>query len=678
MKLKPRSESTIFSDLEFLCCSPGYIHAIAFFCFRDNTVGYANKMKVEDLLQQYTNERLVRSEISTLIGLACKQNLDSKLPQPEIIQEYIDRTEKLLEELHQSMMQPMIETLSTLNPSSNPFASGQALREPIFYSGEGAYNFQYRDFSFEKYKNDDAWFVKNKGYSIRQANAIISAIYRIQNNKLTSFMNELPKISPEKWTCLSVYTFTVDEIVKESKEEKTTVNSFIKSFVVPESINKKDFKSLGDFSPLNAYPIIELDENEFLLFQSYSLSEALYETPFYWLVEDTPYKDTALKNRGEFTEEFSKKRLENVFGKGHVFTNVNIYDKKTRVGEIDVLVTFANRAIVLQAKSKKLTLEARKGNDNSLKEDFKKAVQDAYNQAYLCAGFLIDNNYNLVDAHGNKMDISREYKEIYPFCVVSEHYPSLSFQARQFLKYQKTEFIMPPYVMDIFFLDVVCEMLHSPLYFLSYINRRILYGDKIFSSHELTILSQHLKHNLWIEESNTMMMLDDDIGVDLDLAMLARRDDVSGDKTPSGILTKYRNTFFGKLITQIEKIDDASCIDLGLLFLKLNGTTIEILNKNISKLIKLSKRDEKNHDLTLGIGEDSTGFTIHCNKSDRHIAETVLRDHCLRRKYIQKANSWFGICINPIKAEIRFVLNFDFEWLKSDEMDNYLSGLMIS
>ena len=61
MKPEYRDEFEIFSQLEDLCTSPGYIHAIAYFCFRDNKVGYANQMKVENLLEQYSPERLVRS-----------------------------------------------------------------------------------------------------------------------------------------------------------------------------------------------------------------------------------------------------------------------------------------------------------------------------------------------------------------------------------------------------------------------------------------------------------------------------------------------------------------------------------------------------------------------------------------------------------------------------------------
>jgi len=53
------------------------------------------------------------------------------------------------------------------------------------------------------------------------------------------------------------------------------------------------------------------------------------------------------------------------------------------VTDIDVLGALADRAIVFQCKVKRLTLEARKGNDPQLRDDFKKAVQHAYDQAHV-------------------------------------------------------------------------------------------------------------------------------------------------------------------------------------------------------------------------------------------------------------------------------------------------------
>ena len=162
-------------------------------------------------------------------------------------------------------------------------------------------------------------------------------------------------------------------------------------------------------------------------------------------------------------------------------TSKSIEAKVRRVGEIDVLVIFGDRAIVLQAKSKRLTLEARKGNDNQIKSDFKKSVQEAYDQGVSCAELLGDPKLKFIDATGHIVRIPQRLKNVYILCVVSDNYPALSFQTRQFLKSRATDVIRPPFVMDIFTLDVMTEMLNSPLYFLSYLEKRTGYSDKLIS-----------------------------------------------------------------------------------------------------------------------------------------------------------------------------------------------------
>lgn len=672
-----RKESEVFKDLEDLCLSPGYVHAIAYFCFRDNTIRYADEVKPEDVLQQFSMERLVRTEISTLIGMACKKDIDDTLPSPDLMQEYISKTDSLLQELHQSMM-PAINELFDPNKvgddSFNPFNSGAVLRESIFYGGESAYHFQYRDLSKEKYRKDNDWLIENKGYSLEQAMSVISSIQILQNDKINDVFARLIEKHPNEWTLLEAYTFSLEEIVNKSELDVEVAKKVIESFVSP--VGQEDFTSLDDFNPINAYPIIKIQDDRYLLFQNYSLVEALYETPFFWFNSDEVYRNIAMRHRGEFTEEFSSTRLKRVFGERRVFQNVDILDdKNNKAGEIDVLVVFANRAIVLQAKSKKLTIAARKGNDLSLKDDFKKAVQDAYDQALACSNYLTNSSYKIVDGKGNEIAISREFKEIYPFCVVSDHYPALSFQARQFLEQKPTDVIKPAFVMDVFFLDVATEMLKSPLHFLSYVNRRTMYGDKILSTHELTILSYHLKQNLWMDGEYTMMQLGDDICADLDLAMLARRDGIPGSATPDGILTKYEGTHFDRLVKDIELRDHSATVDFGFMLLTLSGDTIEMINDGISKLLELGRKDGKHHDLTLGISEDSSGLTIHCNDDSDAEAAKRLDRHCELRKYEQKANQWFGVCIGSKSKRLRFGVNKDFKWEQSNEMDEVTKDL---
>lgn len=86
--------------------------------------------------------------------------------------------------------------------------------------------------------------------------------------------------------------------------------------------------------------------------------------------------------------------------------------------------------------------------------------------------------------------------------------------------------------MDVFLLDTLTEMLSTPLRLLSYVKLRVDAADKLMSGHELTVLGYHLKQNLWLEEKYTKILLDDSIALDLDLAMLVRRDKLPGEDTP--------------------------------------------------------------------------------------------------------------------------------------------------
>ena len=671
MKVQARPEEEVFQALQQLCASHGYLHAIACLCFRDNTVGYDHTVTSDDLLEQFSPDSLIRTEISTIIGLACKVPLTTEHPSQATLLRYLEETELLLRELHESM-QPDISKLFDLekisDPKFNPFEKGEILRESIFYGGESAYRFQYRDLSLIKYRNDDDWFRKNKGYTIEEAVSLFSSLGQLQNRKLNACYLELMEKSPEEWTVLPAYTFSIEELAAEAEMSIKTTTAFVESFSISEPIDRNTFSSLDDFNPINAYPIIKLNE-VYLLYQNYSLGCALYETPFFWFNDDKNYKVQARQNRGVYTESFAKERLERVFGRRRVFTNVDIYKGKKRVGEIDVLVAFANRAIVLQAKSKKLTILARKGNDDALQKDFKKAVQEANDQAFSCAQLLTQKDARLIGPDGVELTINRDYKEIFPFCVVSDHYPALSFQARQFLDYQTTQEIKPPFIMDVFFLDVATEMLNSPLHFLSYVKRRVEYEDRILAGHELTILAYHLKQNLWIQDDISMIQLADDIGVDLDLAMQARRDGMPGKTTPEGLLTKYEATVFGHMIREIGNLDDPATIDLGYMLLALDGGTIENINDGIGKICALSQRDNRNHDLTMAMGNGVDGITIHCNTDPVHIAGPRLEEHCARRKYTQKAQTWFGLCIEPQGRKIKLGLELSFPWERHDKMD---------
>jgi hypothetical protein len=678
------TEQEIFGELENLCSSPGYIHVLALLSLRDNLVACPGEMTSDALAASYASDRTVRTEFSTLLGLMLKHEIDFALPPPAEMQRLMDRTRELLDELHAAFNQPMMAALVRAAgeakaglsiDEATPFLSGKVLREPIFYGGESAYSFQYRDFAVDRYARDDDWLFGNKSFRIADGRSVGDALSELANRKLEAVLDRLGEIDPAQWSVLSGFTFSLDEIAVEAGVHADVAAAVLAAFTAPDAPANGEFKSIDDFNLANACPIIRTPAGDYVSLQSYGVVEALYDSPYYWMAADKAYRDTAFKHRGIFTEEFVAERLAAVFGEANVHRGVTISSKGRRVSEIDVLVLFADRAIVVQCKSKKLTLNARKGNDLQIRDDFKKAVQDAYDQANVCAKSLSDPVLTFVADDGTEVAVPA-LREIYPFCIVSDHYPALAAQVREFLKFETDELIQAPFVGDIFLIDVLAEMLASPLRFLSYVNRRVGYADRINSFGELTILGYHLQQNLWLDEKASLVTILDDFSLALDTAMTVRRLGVPGERTPKGILTRLEGTLLGRLLKNIEGRADPALIDLGFLLLSLHGDTLDDLNRGLEQVSRQTRVDGKSHDLTLVFYDSESGLTIHCSPEDNTAATARLADHCRRRKYVQRAKSWFGLLIRADDGLPKLGIQLRFPWSPDREMDEATRGMI--
>ena len=634
-------------------------------------------MTADDMMKSYAPSRLIRTEVSTLIGLMVKAPLNFELPNPQIFQSLVDRTEKLLEELHVALNAPMIASFTPerLAAKISPFTQADVLREPIFYGGESAYSFQYRDFARQRYARDDEWLKAQKGFTINEAYAVVRAVGRLQDAKMAATMQAMRKAHPSTWTWLPGLTFSRNEVAVEAGVPEVVVKAVFAAFSLPNSPTNSDFSSLGDFNLANAMPLIRAPSGEYVSLQTYALVEALYDAPYYWMIADHAYRGIASRHRGQFTEELTAERLEAVFGAEHVHRNVDLLGSKgQRIGEIDVLVEFGNRLIIVQCKSKKLTLEARKGNDLQLRSDFKSAVQDAYDQGFTCAKALLGGQVRVKASNGRNLG-SFNFKEVYIVSVVSEHYPALTVQGQNFLKCERTTEIHPPLVTDVFFIDVLAEMLPSPLRFLSYINRRVNYHDRLSSINELTILGYHLKRNLWLDDEMQFVMIAEDFAVELDVAMTVRREGLPGADTPPGILTRLQNTTVARLIKGIEEAREPALLDLGFLLLTLSEDTLRGLSNGIDQITKQTRSDGQKHDVTLGFREGKSGITIHCSEEPNDVVARSLLTHCQMRKYAQKADSWFGLAVRAEDGLPKFGVNLQSPWKHNDELAHLTSGM---
>lgn len=677
VKKAARAEQEVFADLKRLCCRPGYVHAVAHFCFRDNVILYAGDMKEADMRKMFSPSRLIRTEINTLLGLMIKAEICWALPTPKTVQEYIDATEQLLEELHHCLSGEFWSGLSreAVESGFNPFERGDVLREPIFYSGEAAYNFQYLDLAVRKYAADAPWLKANRGFAIDQASRVAKAVDELHADHFDAIRERMRKQHPDEWTMLPLFAFTTDDIAAKANLATDVVERVLGAFELRSTENNEGFNALHDFNVVTATPLLRMPSGEFVSLQSYSLAEAIYEAPHHWMYQDEAYRPTLAKHRGDFTEKLVSERLGLVFGDEHVHPNVDVFETKAAiVSDIDVLVIWGNRLLIVQTKSKRLTLESRKGNDQLIRDDFKKAVQLAYNQAAACAKCLLDKRYNLATPDGRKVVLPQHIKEIYVFCVVGDHYPALSFQARQFLQTESIDRVQAPLVMDVFTVDAMTEMLQSPLQFLSYVNRRANYAEQLMAAQELTILGYHLSKNLWVQPDIDLMHLGDDFSAGLDIAMAVRRAGVQGAATPDGVLTRFGKTTVGRVVKEIEARPEPATIDLGFLLLAMSEQAVTEMSRAVDRLAARTRADGKLHDATFAFKEGS-GITFHCTDEPTHVAGPRLESYCTLRKYRENAGEWFGLCVSSRRADVRFGVSLVFPWIQDETMDEKTKGM---
>ncbi len=653
------SQTDILIELEQLCQKPGYIFVIAYLSFTSN---------INITVDAKYNR--ARNEIALLIRLMLKSEL-IMMPSKNIISDDVEKTIEILDKLHkclndemwQDKFQDIVNIIKNKAIPPKDLNKFSDFKEPIFYAADYAYDFQYRDFAVERYKRDDAWIVKEKGFNISDAQKVVYAIKEIFASKLHILSGYQDEANFMHF--LRCFTFDLLEIVDKSGCSVELTTNILKAFSL-EIPCKSEFEKIGDRNEALSNPIIPLGNNKYAIFQLYSLSESIYQSPIYWMRKDQKYIENANKNRGHFTEDFAASCIERVLGKECIYKDVKIYDGNNVITDIDVLAIYADRAVIIQAKSKGLTELAKQGDIAEIKKDFQKAIQDAYNQGVKCAESLDKKNLVFKDSLGNNINVGREYREIFIICVTSEYYPSLNFQVHEFLQKQKTDTIHFPYIIDIFCLDTLCEMLNNPLYFFSFLNRRVTYDKKIMCENELAILADHLKNNLYFSDKDDTVLIEEDTQ-ELDKAMTLRREFGDVNAMPKGILTAFHGTILGKIIDQIsdKKIDEI--LDFGYVLLD-NPNLINEISENIEKTMLSFNKDGKVHDFTMVFNEYGLTFFIGNPTED---ALKKMKYYCTIKKYQQKSDKWFG-CFLSKEYTIEAIFIQENKWMYSEEMNQHL------
>ena len=455
------------------------------------------------LSSKNVRESLNNNEVKFLMGLWVK-NWNNKKEKSYDELELFDEVYSLMEQFHYTFMPDLSKMLK--NPSENIFDffnNGLMFKETMFYSGTGAYDYQYTKWVTEKYKYDADWLLKSKSINLDKLPDFYHSLKMLQQAKLNKLKFESEETFRDK--LLDVFTLSKEEIIAKDKDFVGILENFILDLKQPQNQN---FKDVGDFNILAEKPIIELTKGKYFIPMPYDLSEAIYESPFYWMNSDENYRSKAQFNRGEIAEEITYKIIEKIFGTNNTLQNLIIKkSKSTMVTDIDILAVKDDKAIIFQVKSKKLTALSKKGNIDAIQSDFKKAVKDAYEQGLTAEECLkSSNDYQFVLKSEPDFKFDLDINKSFVVTIVLDDYPAITHQTHILLGKEYQEF---PVALNVFDLEIVAKYLNTSEKFIDYIERRVKFSQYYKADNELGFLGFHLKKGLQKFPDSDMIALDE-------------------------------------------------------------------------------------------------------------------------------------------------------------------------
>lgn len=638
------TKQEILSELEAIASTQGFLYSLAAMLRDDLFIDPADAADID------WHKKLSFQEFTLLLGLMVKHPISLELPTPDQMQKDVKRVYSLFKELHQTHTEVFIKRIKQqlkTNAQENPteenrgrelkefFGSGEMMLEPMFYGGSGAYDFQYLELAPKKYANDSVWIQLNKGLSIERAVAVAMKLKELEQERIHN-SNEPANFEEFCKQILNIFRFTKEDIGIEADAQ-----SFLDAFTLEPGKVNQNFVQIGQYNVVSSHPIVRLDDGSYFLPITFTLAQSIYESPFYWMGNDKAYEDTSFKNRGATTEDIAYELLTPVFGAG-LLKNIRVQRNKGEDStDIDILAVGGNKAIVFQAKSKKLTELARKGDTDKLKKDFVDAVQKAYEQGLVCRDAILSKGNKLVDAQGDEIKLEESIDEVYIVCLTSDDYLALTHQVDTYLKKGADQPF--PIAMSLFDLDTVAFYLKDPFELLYYLRQRVATADYFTGSSEMAYLGYHLNQKLFRILNSDHVALDDGFAQLIDANFPVLRGHHRVTKAADRLHHKWKNARFNELIEQVKSTKDPGFTDAIFFLYDLSSDAADGLISEMNRTIAKCVADGRNHDFSMVYENGRSGVSFLAKVESPQILGRNLMDLAMARKYKTKADEWLAL-----------------------------------
>ncbi|WP_312930858.1 hypothetical protein [Agrobacterium cavarae] len=639
--ISPRSMDAIFKDLRSLAQSEGALHDISEIIYRDWVLNVDLKEgKVIDApAKRWSSDKLNTNELLLLVGLLVQSSDERTYATIKVKSDFASKADRLLRELHDRIN---ADAASVFDPEAQKFLEkpeslGMLAREAIYYGAASFYIHQFAKFARHRYRADGTWLLQRAGISIRPMIEIANFIVR----QITAQMEATGR-ARSTGKPLNNGELTNSLLVSKGllrKKFGSKVDDFIAKFATPVIGANEGFDTPFSINGTFIAPLIDFDEAVYVPNQ-YRLMESIYESPFYWMLADKAYCDRAAANRGLFLEETAAHVMRKVFGAKNVFLNARFPNAANQKGEeVDVLVRYGEFILVVQAKSKRITLKARAGDPEALRTDFKGAINDPFEQAF-ASGELIKAGARCVDAAGATIALP-EFPRIFPIVLLSDVFPAATNLSRHMLEREEGD--PAPVIWDIGFFDCVSRMLPSPIEMIFYLKARSAVFDHIISDSEHNFLGYHIQAKLALPPDADFMVIDRDFATVVDDYMIASDLGVE-PKRPKGVLEKIEIPIIGELLSELRTAPpEVAAIVIELY--EFSSAALEEIGRNIA-LLRAEVAETGKAIKAFSLPTESGGLTyaVTLNASERsHAAAAAIGK---KHKYETKSDRWYVIVDN--------------------------------
>lgn len=476
---------------------------------------------------------------------------------------------------------------------------------------------------------------------------------------------------------VEILVFEVDSFCKE---ENITNQSSFKNYLNALSCrfgDHKDYENPLSDNLILHKPLIALDGSNFFCpkpdYCHYNLPDILESL----LLDEKNKKSTVWKKfeklRGKYLEDKTYEFFSRIFPQDRLFRNLFYFHNGKRI-ELDLLILYDNKIFIVESKSGNLSKAAQRGGRKSLEKDFKKIMEDAYEQASEVKNYIEASNEVVFYDEKNQPVVRFKRKLDFNYFMINVTLENLGGISTQIYELADLGLFTQndyPWSVSLYDLDVVTNIINSPTILIHYLEQTLSAQKKgVFGTFsELQYLGYYLKSgNFYIPQT------DDPENVAHVSLTVDWMDGIENHYLHNGPKPKLNiEPEIMQMIRNFEKHEQEYHTRLSCTLLDLPHNYRRKLTKAIKEKIISAKKTRKPDGFSLFFQELGIGFSFLAH-SKRVLLPKMILVTSEARKYQYRADRWVGMArdLNDGRNMVTFFLRLSEPWQENDEQKKLL------